>query len=168
MSSSKDSLVPDHSSILARLYDPEALLSIKPAVINGFIVLLGDAHDKHGNKAKRQADLSLSFLALTEGNILEACHGVVNPSRRENTPASRAARSGKDLLGDIAMENTGFPKIAVEAYCEAFHMALKYDADIQKLNCITRCFRKKNIYKKAVKNLRVPFTRIAVAAGEVR
>ena len=164
---SKDALLPDHSSVLGRLYDPEAMLSIKPAVAQGFISLLGDAQDSQGKKARKQADLSLSFLALTEGNVLEACHGVVNASRRENTSATRAVRAGKDLLGDIALANDSFPRIAVEAYCEAFHVVVNYDEDLRNLNCITRCFRKKSITKKAEKSLRSAFVKIAEAAVDV-
>lgn len=164
---SKDALLPDHSSVLARLYDPESMLSINPSVAQGFISLLGDAQDSQGNKSRKQADISLSFLALTEGNVLEACHGVVNASRRENTPATRAARSGKDLLGDIALANENFPQIAVESYCEAFHVVLDYEEDLSNLNCITRCFRKKSVTKKAEKKLRSAFSKIGEAAGDV-
>ena len=82
------------------------------------------------------------------------------------TPATRAARSGKDLLGDVALANDNFAQIAVESYCEAFHVVLDYDEDLRNLNCITKCFRKKSVTKKAEKKLRGAFSKIAEAAGD--
>jgi len=158
MPSSKDPLLKA-SDILGKLYDEESMMSIEKSVADGFVVLLG------GGQAN--GDVSLAFLALTQGNVLDACFGVVNPTRRDDTPAYRAARDGKFLLDECATTDE-FQRTAVEAYFEAFQVVSDYRSKMSKLNCITRCFREKKIRKKAQKKLVAAFTDLGRAIGESR
>eukprot|EP00339_Tiarina_fusa_P024618 CAMPEP_0117077922 /NCGR_PEP_ID=MMETSP0472-20121206/54930_1 /TAXON_ID=693140 ORGANISM="Tiarina fusus, Strain LIS" /NCGR_SAMPLE_ID=MMETSP0472 /ASSEMBLY_ACC=CAM_ASM_000603 /LENGTH=161 /DNA_ID=CAMNT_0004804431 /DNA_START=206 /DNA_END=691 /DNA_ORIENTATION=+ len=160
--SSKDHLLKE-SKFLDKLYDAESMMLIKGSVASGFIVLLGGGDKRKGSTA----DLSLAFLALTQGNVLEACFGVANPSRREDTPASRAARDAKLMLDDCAATDA-FRRGAVQAYCDAFQLVVIHQDQMGRLNCITRCFRAKKIRKKTERNLREAFMGLAKACSESR
>ena len=166
--SSKDALLPE-SPVLQKLYDQDSMLSMDRSVASGFVVLLGGAEATSKKEMTKKGDISLGFLALTQGNVLDACFGVVHPSRREDTPATRSARAGKEMLDDAAATQSAseaFQRIAVEAYCEAFQAVLDYKDDDARLNCITRCFRARKIRRKAEKALRAAFSGLAEAIGE--
>jgi hypothetical protein len=161
---SKEVLVKDHKQLVGKLYDEDSILELKPSMASGFVILL--AGGPTGKKKTKKADVNLGFLALTEGNVLDACFGVVSSSRGKNTPATRSAREGKDLLGNAGYTSDDFKRIAVEGYCEAFEVAVVYHEEFGRLNCITRCFKTKGIRKKAQKNLRVAFLNVAKAITE--
>jgi hypothetical protein len=158
--SSSDALLKE-THVIGKLYDAESMMSINEPIANGFVVLLG------GAEQTKASDVSLAFLALTSGNVLDACLGVAHPSRREDTPATRAARDGKELLGSCATTEK-FRHTAVEAYCNAFRVIVSYRDEYDQLNCITRCFRAKKIRKRTERNLRETFLKLAKAVAESR
>jgi hypothetical protein len=166
-SSSKDALL-EENKLIGKLYDSESMLAINRSVANGFVVLLGGIEDAKKSKRKKVAETSLGFLALTQGNVLDACFGVVNPSRREDTPASRSTREGKEILDEAALVSDPIRGIAVEAYCEAFQVTINYKDKMGRLNCITRCFKSKKIRFKAEKSLRAAFVDLAEAIAETQ
>jgi hypothetical protein len=106
-------------------------------------------------------------MALTQGNVLDACFGVVNPSRRENTPATRSANEAKALIDGCATSDS-FRVAAVEAYRDAFQVVINHRERMDRLNCITRCFGTKKIRKKTEQSLRESFLGLAKAIGESR
>ena len=111
--------------------------------------------------------MSLSFMALTQGNVLDACFGVVNPSKRDDTPAYRSAREAKELLDECATTDK-FRQVAVETYRDAFEVIVEHRVQMSRLNCITRCFKTKKIRKKTERNLAATFSDLAKAVGESR
>jgi hypothetical protein len=166
--SSKDALL-EENKVIGKLYDSESMLAINHSVASGFVVLLGGIEDAKGKSdRKKDAGISLGFLALTQGNVLDACFGVVNPSRREDTPASRSTREGKELLDDAALASDSIRGVAVEAYCAAFQVTINYNDKMGRLNCITRCFKSKKIRSKAEKSLRAAFMDLAEAIAETQ
>jgi hypothetical protein len=166
--SSKDALLK-RNKVIGKLYDSESMLAINLSVASGFVILLGGVEVAKGKKShrKKDADISLGFLALTQGNVLDACFGVVNPSRREDTPATRSAREGKELLDDAALVSDSIRGIAVEAYCEAFRVSMHYSEKMGRLNCISRCFKSKKIRCKAEKSLRAALIGLAEAIADI-
>eukprot|EP00980_Cylindrotheca_fusiformis_P024518 scaffold11979_cov130-Cylindrotheca_fusiformis.AAC.6 len=100
-------LLLNENEILNKLYDPDCMMAIELSVARGYIALLGGLD--HEN-----ADLSLSFMSLTQGNVIDACFGVVDASirRRETTPATRSATAAKQLLDECAANSDDFPKLA--------------------------------------------------------
>lgn len=162
------------SQVLRKLYDAEAMMAIPPSVGKGFIVLLSGGTD-HGTTGKKspntkqapqqEKDVSLAFMALVQGNVLDTCFGVVNAARREDTPATRASREAKQLLEESATTDR-FRVCAVEAYHEAFNAVVDYRTEDEKLNCITRCFRAKKLRDTCEKNLRESFLGLAKAVTE--
>lgn len=166
--SSKDALL-EENKVIGKLYDSESMLAINNSVASGFVVLLGGIEVAKGkSNRKKDAETSLGFMALTQGNVLDACFGVVNPSRREDTPASRSTREGKEILDDAALVSDSIRGVAVEAYCKAFLVTINYHDKMDRLNCITRCFKSKKIRSKAEKSLRATFKDLAEAIAETQ
>mmetsp|Transcript_12469 Transcript_12469/g.26396 ORF Transcript_12469/g.26396 Transcript_12469/m.26396 type:complete len:177 (+) Transcript_12469:266-796(+) len=170
MASSKNLLTKE--KLHAKLYDAECMLEIKGSVASGFIVLLNGAppspktkKDKKKSKKKSEKEndaVTLAFMSLTSGNVVDACFGVVNPSRKDETPARRSAKEAKGLL-DTADTTDSFRQIAVTAYCDAFKAVVTYNAEMDKLNCITKCFRSKKIRTQAAKNIENAFGALVLA-----
>jgi hypothetical protein len=159
---SNELLLKENEILDKKLYDADAMMSIKKSVAHGYIALLGGLD--------KTSDLSLSFMALTQGNVLDACFGVVdaNIRKREETPATRSAKAAKELLDECAATTNSdqFAEIAVTAYCTGFEEVVAHNNKMGKLNCITRCFRSKKIRKKTENKLRAAFTELAKAVGE--
>mmetsp|Transcript_8365 Transcript_8365/g.20128 ORF Transcript_8365/g.20128 Transcript_8365/m.20128 type:complete len:164 (-) Transcript_8365:134-625(-) len=148
--------------ILDKLYDAESMMEIEKSVAQGYITLLG------GNCA--DADPALSFLALTQGNVIDACFGVSSASisRGEVTPNMQSARTAKALLDECALNSTReqFQQLAVTSYKNAFEEVVAHNQRRSKLNCITRCCRPKKVRKKAEQQLKAAFLELAKAVGE--
>lgn len=160
--SSADALLQE-SQTLNKLYDAECMMSISESIAHGYLVLLGGADD-----GKPDKDVSLAFMALAHGNVLDACFGVEHASRREDTPATRAAREAKQILEECGSTSDSFQVGAVEAYAEAFRAVIEYRRKYDRLNCITRCFRAKKLRVKCETKLRESFLGLAKALAEQR
>lgn len=180
MPSSADRLLPAENQVYAKLYDAESIMAIPGNVANGFVVLLhgGPPPSKSSSSKTKQSppqdDVSLAFMALTSGNVLDACFGVSQPSRRvtagDRTPAGRAAADAKALLGECDTNDTTheetFKRTAVRAYGDAFKVVVVHADKMQKLNCFTRCFRTKKIRTQTEKDLREAFAQLAQMINE--
>ena len=160
------------NEILEQLYDSDSMLSISKSIAQGYITLLGGGAAGAGGHA--DADLSLSFSALTQGNVLDACFGVVAVGGRgEITPAVQSARTAKSLLSNCCISTATsneeqFQRLAVNSYCSAFQECVTYQEKIHKMNYCLRCFFGKKKRKKAEKQLRVAFLELAKVIGETR
>ena len=138
--------------------------------------------NKINNKQRQQQgggggdeDVSLAFMALTSGNVLDACFGSNTSlgSTRQRTPASRAVSDAKWLLqecDDNIVDDDGgsesFRKTAVHAYCDAFKVVVVHNDKMKKLNCFTRCFKTKKIRVESEKNLQGAFEQLATVINE--
>eukprot|EP00934_Nitzschia_sp_Nitz4_P003976 Nitzschia sp. Nitz4//scaffold182_size44100//34188//34688//NITZ4_007259-RA/size44100-processed-gene-0.44-mRNA-1//1//CDS//3329539580//3966//frame0 len=165
--SSSDALLRENK-LLGKLYDAEALMSVDASVANGFVVLLTSPGQNTATGTSDQPrDVSLAFMALVQGNVLEACFGVLHPSRREDTPASRSSREGKELLEECDSTDT-FRQCAVDAYRTAFLAVVNYRTKYDRLNCLTRCFRAKKLQRQCETELHEAFLNLAKAIAEHR
>jgi hypothetical protein len=159
------------------LYDAESMMQIKMTVANGYVVLLNDggtSPKSNGKKKKKSSqnkkktdETSLAFMALTSGNVLDACFGVEQASRREDTPARRKAQAAKELLEGCATTDS-FRDLAVETYYNAFKIVIEHNEQMNKLNCFTRCFKAKRIGNSTKQSLDSAFSRLAKAVEEKR
>lgn len=178
--SAGDRLLPSQEKVFAQLYDADCMLAIDGSVANGYVVLLNNGASSSpkskgtkGNKKQKKSkgtdrsDNALAFMALTSGNVLDACFGVANPSarRREETPATRKAQAAKTMLDECATTDS-FRSTAVEAYCDAFKVITVHDKEMRKLNCITRCFLARKVRRQTEANLRSAFSNLAKAVAE--
>jgi hypothetical protein len=163
--SSADALLQENRTI-QKLYDAECMMSISESVAQGYLVLLGGADCQQQTAAGDQPkDISLSFMALAHGNVLDACFGVQTTRQREDTPATRAAREAKQLIEECG-DSDSFRARAVEAYTEAFQAVIEYRRKYDRLNCITRCFRAKKLRVSCETKLRESFLNLAKALAE--
>ena len=173
MSSSRDPLLIQEQ-MSGKLYDAESMMLIERNVANGFVVLLnngstngGSSGDKKKNKSKSpaatQEDNSLAFMALTSGNVLDACFGVTQAGKRgDDTPAKRKAQEAKNML-DAAASTEAFCNLAVEAYRDAFEIVVGYNDDMSQLNCITKCFQSGKLRTTTEEKLEKAFANLAQA-----
>jgi len=169
--SSRDRLL-SHDQMSEKLYDAESMMHIKSSVANGFVVLLSNGETKteqnkkkKKSKKKKKNDNSLAFMALTSGNVLDACFGVSTANRTGDTPAKRNAQAAKELL-DTCATTDKFRDIAVEAYHDAFLVVVDHDQQMNKLNCFTRCFRAGKIRNETEEKLKTAFSKLVKAVGE--
>lgn len=170
--SSSDNLL-GKAKIHAKLYDMDALMGIKSSEANGYVILLKGRPPSPKNKStnekkskKEEDDGSpLAFMSLTSGNVIDACFGVVNPSRKDATPARSSARAAKMLLEECDTTDA-FREIAVSAYCKAFEVAIRHSKEMGKLNCITRCFRASKIERQTQKDIKAAFVSLVKAVEE--
>ena len=146
-----------------KLYDVDSMLEMKKSAANGYIVLLNGG--PASQKSNEDEGLSLAFMSLTSGNVLDACFGVVNPSLRDDTPARRSAREAKILINDHDSADS-FRKVAVRAYCEAFKTVIRYNEKMDKMNCFIKCFRSKKVRSEAVEEIQAAFHSLVVAIGD--
>lgn len=158
-----------------RLYDPELLLDLDPEIASGYIVLMGGyPARKKGRKSSScgnseesglletqsqkldQGAINLAFLALTEGNVLDACFGSKGQVNADVAPTSRAgkhANEAKKMIDTAVRSSDSVREIAVKCYQQAFRVVLQYNEDSQALNFITRCYRWKHVRQHAENSL---------------
>jgi len=127
----------------SKLYDVGSMIEMKRSVASGFVILLNGGPASPSTSDGNEG-LPLAFMSLTSGNVIEACFGVENPVIRDDTPARRSAREAKTLLGEHDTTDS-FRQVAVSAYCEGFKAIIDYNEQMEKLNCLSKCFRSKKI-----------------------
>jgi hypothetical protein len=149
------------SQALRRLYNAESMMALSESVAQGYLVLLGSGDDK----VRPEKDVSLAFMALAHGNVIDACFGVHDPKRQQDTPASRTVRDAKQLMEECG-QSDDFRVGAVQAYSEAFKAIVTYRTKYNGLNCITRCFRAQSLRVKCEVQLRESFLNLAKAVAE--
>ena len=152
-----------------RLYDSHELLNMESKVASGYLIILGgDAAQNNQTKLDPSA-LNLAFLALVEGNVVEACFGAKahNAATPRTDRASQYANQAKQCLNDAVRSSDAIREITVKAYGQAFHVILQFNTDVKKLNFFTRCFRWKPLRQKAEADLVAAFEPLneAIAAS---
>ena len=137
------------------------MMEIKGSVAAGFVILLNGGPTSSDANNDNEG-LPLAFMSLTSGNVIDSCHGIVNSSHRDDTPARRNARRAKTLLDDRDTTDS-FRQIAVRAYCDGFRAVIDYNEQIDKLNCFSKCFRSKKIRADSEQKVRRAFSPLVTA-----
>lgn len=151
-----------------RLYDPQELLNMEFKIASGYVMLLGgESRDRLDQEA-----LNLAFLALVEGNVVEACFGAKSHiGSNANTPrsdrASKYANDAKKLLNEAVRSSDAVRRVAVKSYNAAFQVVRQYNKETKKLNFITRCYKWKPLRQRAEASLTSAFSPLneAIAAS---
>jgi hypothetical protein len=162
----------------AQLYDPTCILKVDRQIAQGFVVLMagasadpppeesaaGKGKKKKKNKLERSA-LELGFMAITDGNIVDACFGVNSGpgSSVRATAASDHVKRIKQLLSDSADANDQIPRISVLTYQQAFRVVVHFHEEVAKLNFFTSCFKYGRIQHDAHEALRITFQQLTDA-----
>ena len=149
-----------------QLYDPDCLMVMDRQVAKGFVTILGGSSTpeqplsrgagKAGKDAGAIADPSLAFLALTEGNTIDACFGVSSISSKD-ARGKMYAKEVKSMLLAASDSNDDIRRKAVLTYLEAFRIAIRFHDKASNLNFFTRCFCYGKLQKKCVKELKENF-----------
>ena len=154
-------------------YDFDCMLGISSSVANGYVILLtggkaaGPALDTEGRVKKsetcRESENSLlGFLALTEGNVVDACFGVHAVAIKKSS-AMQQVNKVKSLLLAASDDNNDIRQLAVETYRGAFEILLQYQGKLRKLNFFTRCFRYRGLVRDTSTNLQRAFEELSDA-----
>ena len=152
------------------LYDPQELLSMDSKVASGYLVLMGGYAATAGGAPKLDSGaLNLAFMALIEGNVIEACFGIKSHAGAgaSSERGMKIAKDAKSLINDAVQSSQAVKEIAVTAYGKAFQGVIDYNSDKKQLNFITRCWKSKPIRLKAESSLHEAFKPLneAIAAA---
>ena len=123
------------------LYDEECTLDIDIEKAQGFLVLLQSQE--------------LAFMALTDGNILDACFGAP-PLRREG-PHYIKTRDAKNALVAASETSDSIPALAIVTYKKGMEIVVKQHMKIKKTFFCCRCFVQGRIRRKAKAKLHENF-----------
>lgn len=98
-------------------------------------------------------NLSLAFIALTDGNVVDACFGVGGCGRNGSTQAKNIIREAKNLLRNAGDSSESIKHLAVGAYGRSFDAVIEYRKNIAMKNRFGSCSKAKTIRKAAEENL---------------
>jgi len=131
-------------------------------VAHGYVVLLGGTGPEQTKGAATEKDnldesqLSLGFMALTEGNVVDACFGV-HLTTKKNCKARQYAKEAKAFLAEAADSSDNFRRLAVNTYRHAFEIVFEFQEEVNKLNFFTVCFFYRGLQRKAESSLKRAF-----------
>lgn len=167
-------LLQDQGGGMPHLYDPASMLgeNMDVEVARGFVVLLGGQVERRNQKlSSRLPDVdenavALGFLALTEGNTIEACFGVNHmtaPADNHQQGGKKQAQQVKALLGDAVDSNENVRPLSVATYQNAFRIVYAFCLKKKSLNVFTKCFCYRRLYNKATLALEKNFEQLQEA-----
>jgi hypothetical protein len=157
------------------LYDASCMLQVDAQMAHGFVVLLSGksfakAPKEQSRSNKHKVDdntVMLGFLALTQGNVVDACFGITRVQDKKKKSSIEQAKRVKNLIADAADSSDGIRYLAVEAYRQAFQEISDFHQQVSKLNFFTSCFRLAKIQHDTEMLLKAAFAQLqeAVAAA---
>lgn len=170
------------SSPVVHLYDPVCMLDCSRDVASGYLILLqggpsapSPSPQKRRGKRDRTAPdidegaVTLAFLALTDGNVINACFGA--PSQLLNassSPSHTMAQRAKRALADAADTSDAVRRLSVETYAKAFRIVLEEKDQEERLSPCSRCFKHAQLRREAEADLQVAFWTLSEAVSAIR
>jgi hypothetical protein len=159
------------------LCDMACMFDMQPQIAQGYVTLLTPGNSlpkssssKKKKKSKKQKEAEaeeaaylLAFLAVTEGNVVDACFGVQPYSKVHNGLAF--ARRAKGLIAEAVDSSEAICKLAVDTYRESFVIVLDTNARIRKLNFLIRCFCSGRIKRRGRASLKATLQLLEEAIG---
>jgi hypothetical protein len=153
------------------------MLNVDAQMGHGFVIILGGmtgiapANKKKQSRGKNKIDddnaVMLGYLALTEGNVIDACFGIKNQADKGKKSSVEQAKRVKRLITNAADSSDSVRRLAVETYRKAFVHVLEFHKEVAKLNFFTKCFNYGKIQHDAEMSLKHDFAQLqeAVAAA---
>jgi hypothetical protein len=120
------------------------------------------ASTTNNNNTLDDSAVTLGFLALTEGNSIEACFGVSSITMKD-ARGTIYAKEVKRLLIAAADSNDDIRRLSVSSYQEAFRIVIKFHDKSKKMNCLVHCFCFGKLQKKTMKQLAANFEHLEEA-----
>jgi hypothetical protein len=143
-------------------YDEACLLVMDRQIAQGFVTILGGRGLDAGDTGIDESKVTLGFLALTEGNAVDACFGVSSISSKD-AKGKKMAKEVKRLLATAADSNEAIRRMAVLTYQQAFLIVVRFNDKTKKLNWFTRCFCYGKLQKQAIARLKENFAHLEEA-----
>jgi hypothetical protein len=158
------------------LYDGTCMLQVDAQMTHGFVVLLGGSSPPKKEQAKggkKKVDdnainaVMLGYLAITEGNVIDACFGIKSQADKGKKSSVEQAKKVKRLISSAADSSDSVRGLAVETYRQAFQIVLEFHQEVAKLNFFTKCFNYSKIQHEAEISLKDAFAELqeAIAAA---
>jgi hypothetical protein len=144
-------------------YDEACLLVMDRQIAQGYVTILGGSGTPDaGGTTIDESSITLGFLALTEGNAVDACFGVSSISNKD-ARGKKMAKEVKQVLAIAADSNDAIRRMAVLSYQQAFLIVVRFNDRTKKLNWFTRCFCYGKIQKQATARLKENFEHLEEA-----
>lgn len=103
-------------------------------------------------------NLSLAFMALTDGNVIDICFGVDGCGRKGSNHAKNSIREVKNSLRDAGETSDSLRHLAVGAYGRCFDAVIEYRKNLEKTSIFGYCAKAKKIRRKAEATLSDAFS----------
>lgn len=141
------------------LYDMAAMVTMNAQIADGYLSLLTPS--KAGKKKKdRENAYMVAFMALTDGNVVDACFGLQNYSKDRDHNGAVFCRRAKTLIAEAADTSDAVTKLAVDAYREAFAIVVDTDKKLKKMNFLIRCFFSGGVLRRQRESIQKAFARL--------
>lgn len=160
------------SSPVVHLYDPVCMLDLSRDVASGYLILLlGGPPERPSPSSKRDRTaaeiddgaITLAFLALTDGNVLNACFGVPSQLQDASSPSYRMALQAKRALAEAADTSDAVRRLSVETYAKAFRIVLEEKKQEECLSPCSRCFKLPQLRREAEADIGEAFRELSEA-----
>jgi hypothetical protein len=151
------------------------MLQVDPQMGHGFVIILGGAsppkNKKEQSRGQKKIDddnaVMLGYLAITEGNVIDACFGIKNQADKGKKSSMEQSKRVKRLITNAADSSDSVRRLSVETYKKAFQHVLDFHKEVAKLNFFTKCFQYAKIQHDFEMSLKDDFAQLqeAVAAA---
>lgn len=166
-----------HSKI--PLYDPVCMLDINREVASGYLILLLGGPETIPSKRRRSKRdrsvtspasplpelddgvVTLAFLSLTDGNVLNACFGAPTQLCNASSPSYTMAQNAKRELANAADVSDSVRRLAVQSYAAGFRIVVDYNDKLAKMNPCNRCCKQAELRRKAEQDLKVAYRNLS-------
>ena len=142
------------------LYDMAAMVTLNAQIANGYVSLLTPSKSGKEKKDRENAAYTVAFMALTDGNVVDAAFGLQAYSKDRDHNGSVFCRRAKTLIAEAADTSDAVTTLAVDAYREAFTIVVDTDKKLQKMNFLIRCFFSGRVLRRQRESIQKAFTRL--------
>ena len=154
-----------------RLYEPDATLDISRQMAEGFIILLTGGKENAQKKEKKgkklaakkieSSDSTLAFIAITDGNVIDACFGNGPTGGLKFSGSEYAVKSASNTKSRIRNVVEDAPPsladrtkdLTINSYTKCFQIVVSYHDEVKAASFLSWCFKAKKKRKKAEKSL---------------
>lgn len=111
------------------------------------------------------ATAALSFAAIMEGNVIDACFGIGSKASHhaQRSIQERIVKDAKSAIGDAVATNEGLKSSIVSAYQDAFQCVVNYHCHEKAIPLPFRCFGSSSRKRQASDRLQQVFQPIECA-----
>ena len=142
------------------LYDMAAMVTMNAQIANGYVALLTPSKNAGKKKKDRENAYMVAFMALTDGNVVDACFGLQSYSRDRDHNGTVFCRRAKTLISEAADASDAVSQLAVDTYREAFVIVTETEQKLRKMNFLIRCFFSGGILRRQREAIQKAFQRL--------